>query len=147
MNWFLYDRDFCHEKVKQLFLPTLYKTLYKTVFTALQTAKMYRFDVFSVLTKHLILLFDGTLNTPKNFEKSNQPLLQKWSFPLRGARGIGDGKLLLTVLENMRRKLKSRFRKTRDERNEYKHQSLTAAPLFSRKLVWWRFLRHLKLCY
>ena len=77
MNWFLYDRDFCHEKVKQLFLPTLYKTLYKTVFTALQTAKMYHFDVFSVLTKCLILLFDGTLNTPKNLEKSNQPLLQK----------------------------------------------------------------------
>ena len=106
MNWFLYDRDFCHEKVKQLFLPTLYKTLYKTVFTALQTAKTYRFDFFSVLTKRLILLFDGTLNTPKNLEKSNQPLLQKWSFPLKGARGIGDGEIIIDSTGEYEEKIK-----------------------------------------
>ena len=106
MNWFLYGRDFCHEKVKQLFSLTLYKTLYKTVFTALQTAKMYRFDVFSVLTKRLILLFDGTLNTPKNLEKSNQPLLQKWSFPLRGARGIRDGEIIIDSTGEYEKKIK-----------------------------------------
>ena len=106
MNWFLYGRDFCHEKVKQLFSLTLYKTLYKTVFTALQTAKIYHFDVFSVLTKRLILLFDGTLNTPKNLEKSNQPLLQKWSFPLRGARGIRDGEIIIDSTGEYEKKIK-----------------------------------------